>query len=290
MQAFVQGSVGALKTAIHAAVNIERSYDRYFATGLYAARYPAPNSHVLSLVLNELGPGGGRILDFGCGNGRYALPLLEQPGVSIFAYDISAGAIQHLSRRYNELAQATERPIALETLCGSLDDLQRRLEGDCGFDLIVLLFGVLGHIEGRRRRVHTLNVLRNHLRPSGRLIVTVPNRARRFLAEQEAALQSVANGEAEKGDIRYHRGGDQNRIDLYYHLYSPREFRSELAEAGFEVSSLRPESVLSERAVLSAPLGAATDRLLRRVVPVSLAYGFVATAQAPVRVPLGAVG
>jgi hypothetical protein len=42
---------------------------------------------------------------------------------------------------------------------------------------------------------------------------------------------------------------------------------------------LRAESVLSERSVLSSPLRAAADAVLRRVTPVPLAYGFVAVAE-----------
>ena len=137
-------------------VNMRRSYDRYYASGLYDSRYPAPNPHVLQLILNELGSTGGRILDFGCGSGRYALTLAQQPGVSVFAYDISAAAIQDLSRRCNEMITAGAMPARLETLSGNLKDLEQRLEGDAGFDLVVLLFGVLGHIPHRERRVATL--------------------------------------------------------------------------------------------------------------------------------------
>ncbi len=279
MQALAQPYVGALDRAFPAVVNMQRSYDRYYATGLYASRYPTPNPHILNLVLSELGPMGGRVLDFGCGSGRYALPLAQRPGVSVLGYDISAAAIQELGRNREAVVRCGAPPMQLETLCGSFDDLERRLDGDEGFDLVVLLFGVLGHVERRARRVAVLRSLSAHLRPGGRLIATVPNRARRFLAEQEIA-QALGDDGGEEGDIRYRRGGSDNPIDLYYHLYSPAEFRGELAAAGLAVASLRPESVLTERMVLSSRLGAATDRVLRRTLPVSLAYGLVAVAEA----------
>ncbi len=269
--------VGPLEQAFLATVDIQRSYNRYFETGLYSTRYPAPNPHVLKLVLGELGPKGGRVLDFGCGSGRYALPLVQQPGVSVFAYDISPTAIQQLRQRYAALTPGAARLPRLETLCGSLDDLGRRLEGDGGFDLVVLLFGVLGHVEHRARRVATLRALRARLRPGGRLIATVPNRARRFLAEQKA--MRVLGQQAEPGDVRYRRGGSQDPIELYYHLYTPAEFCAELGEAGYVVSSLRPESVLTERMVLSSRVGNTADRLLRQVTPLALAYGLVAIAE-----------
>ena len=277
MQFLAEQYAGAVKAAIPA-VDMRRSYDRYYDSGLYATRYPVPNPYTLKLVRDQLGPEGGRVLDFGCGSGRYALELAQQPGVSVFAYDISPAAIQQLSVGYNALAQRV-RAVQLDMLCGSADDLERRLDGEDGFDLIVLLFGVLGHIEGHQRRVETLRSLRRRLRTGGRLIATVPNRARRFLAEQQGSQSLVAEGLLEPGDILYQRQASDEEIKLYYHLYSPAEFRSELEEAGFAVGRLQPESVLTEQAVLSSRAGTFVDGLLRRITPAGLMYGFVAVAR-----------
>lgn len=258
--------------------DLRESYNRYYATGLYARRYPRPNRHILGLIRDELGAGGGRVLDFGCGCGRYAVPLARQPGVSVFAYDVSPVAIRQLGRRCEREARAGG-PSRLERVSGSLEDLTVRLEGEPGFDLVMLLFGVLGHIAGRARRIALLRLLRARLRPGGRLIVSVPSRTRRFLREQRAAERWAAGDALEPGDIRYQRCSGDVAIALYYHLFSPAEFRDDLAEAGFVVSRLLPESVLSERAVVSSPLCAAADALLRPIVPLSLAYGFVAVAR-----------
>jgi SAM-dependent methyltransferase len=258
--------------------DMRRSYDRYYETGLYDSRYPAPNRHMLGLIAQELGPAGGRVLDFGCGSGRYALPLSRWPGVEVFGFDVSAAAIQELSRRCDWSDGAGRPNPRPELLCGSLTDLERRLEDDPGFDLVMLLFGVLGHIQGRTQRVSVLRSLRARLRPGGRLIATVPNRIRRFQAEQRAIRAGAAKETLEPGDIHYRRGDERNPIELYYHLYTPTEFQNELVEAGFVLSRLEPESVLPERAVLGSLFGAAVDGLLRRVTPLGLAYGFVAIA------------
>ncbi|MGH7097429.1 MAG: class I SAM-dependent methyltransferase [Stellaceae bacterium] len=258
--------------------DLRESYDRYYATGLYARRYPRPNRHILDLICGELGAGGGRVLDFGCGCGRYAVPLARQPGVSVLAYDVSPAAIRELGRRCAGEARKSSPP-QLEGLSGSLEDLAVRLEGEPGFDLVMLLFGVLGHIAGRARRMELLRLLRARLRPGGRLIASVPNRTRRFHREQRAAERGIAQNALEPGDVCYQRCSGDVAIALYYHLFSPAEFRADLAEAGFVVSRLLPESVLSERVVVSSPLCAAADTLLRRTVPLSLAYGFVAVAR-----------
>jgi tRNA (uracil-5-)-methyltransferase TRM9 len=258
---------------------LRESYDRYYATGLYTRRYPRPNRHVLRLIRGALGPEGGRVLDFGCGCGRYAVPLARQPGVSVFAYDISPVAVHELGRRRHEAERSCGPPMRLESLSGSLEDLTTRLEGDPGFDLVMLLFGVLGHIAGRARRLRLLRSLRARLRPGGCLIASVPNRVRRFRPEQRAPSRPCAQDAWEAGDICYERRSGDVAIALYYHLFSPAEFLDDLAEAGFVVARLLPESVLSERAVVSSPLCGAVDALLRRVAPLSLAYGFVAVAR-----------
>jgi len=280
MTALLEEYRGQIGPSAPASLNLRQSYDRYYSTGLYARRYPAPNRHILDLILSELGPAGGHVLDFGCGSGRYALPLAMQTGVSVFGYDISAAAIRELDGKSQALAAEGEaRKPQLETLCGSLDDLDRRLAGEPGFDLVMLLFGVLGHVQHRHRRLALLRSLGAKLRPGGRLIATVPNRARRFRAEQATARPLVRGGMLEPGDIRYRRPGAGDPIELFYHLYSLDEFRGELAEAGFVVSRLCPESVLTERAILASPMCNAADRVLRRAAPLSLAYGFVAVAE-----------
>src|SRR5262249_39259654 len=148
---------------------------------------------------DELGPNGGRVLDFGCGGGRYALPLAARPGVEVFAYDTSPAAIRELERNYTEVTAAAAVPRRPDMLCGSFAALQRRLITERPFDLVVLLFGVLGHIQHRAQRVATLRGVAERLAPGGRLIVTVPNRARRFFAEQQVASRLVGKGVLEPG-------------------------------------------------------------------------------------------
>jgi hypothetical protein len=51
------------------------SYDRYYGSGVYDARYPQPSPATYRSVL-RLARTAERILDFGAGSGRYALPIL----------------------------------------------------------------------------------------------------------------------------------------------------------------------------------------------------------------------
>lgn len=251
--------------------NLAVSYDHYFQSGLYGRRYPRFNPNVADLV-RGLVTQGSCVLDFGCGDGRYIDPLLDA-GASVIGYDISPVAIETLSLRYRNAIESGR----LRTVGYALDALERQVApGSC--DLVLLLFGVLGHIRGDAQRVATLRTLHAMLRPGGRLVVTVPNRRRRFSKEQAACRDLIASDRLEDGDVFYQRHESGKAIDMYYHLFSLESFKDLLARAGFAVERILPESVMPERSVIQVPAGAALDRALMALFPLHMAYGFAAVA------------
>jgi len=257
--------------------DLAAAYDRYFGSGLYRARYPRPNRAMARAIRDALPAGGqGAVLDFGCGNGRYLPLLLECPGLAITGYDISRAAIATCQHQFRP-ATASGR---LRLLCGDLADLQAAVP-PASLDTVLLMFGVLGHIRGRAARIATLRTLGGLLRPGGRLLVTVPSRYRRFVAEQQRCAVLVQQGTLEPGDILYRRVGDAGSVELYYHLFTPTEFGDEIAAAGFARPHLAAESVLPERGAIAGPGGELLDGLLRRLVPLPLAYGFAACVERP---------
>ena len=251
--------------------NLAVSYDHYFQSGLYGRRYPRFNPNVADLV-RGLVTQGACVLDFGCGDGRYIAPLLDA-GASVIGYDISPVAIETLSLKYRNAIEGGR----LRVVGYALDALERQVApGSC--DLVLLLFGVLGHIRGDAQRVATLRALRTMLRPGGRLVVTVPNRRRRFSKEQAACRDLIASDKLEEGDVFYHRHESGRAIDMYYHLFSLESFEDLLARAGFAVERILPESMMPERSVIQVPAGAALDRALMALLPLHMAYGFAAVA------------
>lgn len=251
--------------------NLAVSYDHYFQSGLYGRRYPRFNPNVADLV-RGLVTQGSCVLDFGCGDGRYIDPLLDA-GASVIGYDISPVAIETLSLRYRNAIESGR----VRTVGYALDALERQVApGSC--DLVLLLFGVLGHIRGDAQRVATLRTLHAMLRPGGRLVVTVPNRRRRFSKEQAACRDLIASDKIEDGDVFYQRHESGKAIDMYYHLFSLESFKDLLARAGFAVERILPESVMPERSVIQVPAGAALDRALMSLLPLHMAYGFAAVA------------
>lgn len=271
MDAEVQGEGAGARSASSSAIDLASSYDTYYGTGLYGRRYPRSNANMARLLGGLVAPGD-RVLDFGCGDGRYIGPLLDA-GARVIGYDISPVAIETVAATYRGAVEADR----LQAVGYSLDALMRAVApGSC--DVALLMFGVLGHVRGHAQRVETLRAVRSLLKPGGRLVVTVPNRARRFAKEQAACRAMVAAGVLEDGDILYQRHDATGPIDMFYHLFTPDSFAKLLAASGFETRRMVAESVMPERSVLSLPGGAVLDRALMAAVPLNLAYGFAAVA------------
>lgn len=257
------------------ASDIAENYDQYFASQLYDQRYPRPNPSSLAVVMREIREGRTRVLDFGCGNGRYAAPLLERTDATIVACDISREAVDSLAWRCARYVETGR----LRTVCGDLSTLTSTLRPGERFDLAILMFGVLGHIFSRALRQQTLAAIRTLLRPGGRIIVTVPNVARRFPKRQALARRLVQAGQLEEGDIYYERRADNVLVKMYYHLYALEELVRELEQQGFRLIQVEAESVLPESGVVRSTPVRWLDRLLATLIPVRYAYGLRAVAE-----------
>ncbi|MFO1141866.1 MAG: class I SAM-dependent methyltransferase [Amaricoccus sp.] len=237
------------------------AYAPYFATGAYDRRYPRPNPTVLRLIRRLLAPGG-HVIDYGCGSGRYLLPLAGRAGIAA-GFDICPAALVRLRGA---------APAGLVVLGPDADAVAGHVARHGPADLVLCLFGVLSHVEGRDARQRLLRRLHSLLRPeSGRLVLSVPNRHRRF-----RALQRQVAG---RDEIRYVRRFSEGAVELPYKLYDPRALAADLAAAGFAVERLAAESLFPETAVARSPVLRTLDRLVAPLLPVAQGYGLVAVAR-----------
>ena len=252
--------------------DIAENYNRYFTSQLYDQRYPRPNPFCLALIVDEIRQQRNRVLDFGCGNGRYITPLLACTDATFVAYDISPEAIRELSQRHAPHLESGR----LQPVLGNLAVLRQAVGSAERFDLAIMMFGVLGHIVSQTLRQVALTTIRDLLRPGGRLIVTVPNVQRRFRKEQIVAQRQ---GRA-PGDVLYRRRAADQTINMYYHLYTLEEFQQELELAGFHRVRLQAESVLPESGVVKSRFLHRLDQLLATTTPLRYAYGFLGVVEA----------
>jgi len=251
-------------------------YDHYFSCKDYQKRYPAPNAATLEFLFRH-GVGQARqILDFGCGNGRYALALLESTSARVTGYDISTSAIEE----FNNFLEKTRFGPRVRLLTGS----REVLIGSQEFDVVLLLFGVLSHIGGRADRLEVLRHLHTMMEPQGRLLLTVPSVWRRRPLELLSAafkrLTGRARGvQAEAGNIEFTRLLAGVPHTFFYHLYSARRLRQELQACGFEIVEMDAESVLPEWLITQYRAVGRLDAMVSRIWPAFLGYGIRAVVR-----------
>ncbi len=132
-------------------------------------KYPYPNPHVLNVILEILSKRS-FVLDAGCGNGRYLIPLAME-GYKIIGIDISGRMVSNLYSRIKS------NNVSADVVLGDIRDLP--IKNEC-VDVVICLFGVLSHIQGSSNRDKALSEFYRVLKPQGTLIVSVPNKYRRF--------------------------------------------------------------------------------------------------------------
>lgn len=255
---------------------VAHAYDGYYRIGLYRRRYPSANPKVLSLLqqLSQSFTPQQVILDFGCGWGRYLLPLRHLTQATLIGHDISEVALSQLQHQLKRLSSTSE-PVKLTN---TEAELKTQLGHDKPASLICVLFGVLAHIPSCVQREHTLRFLYHQLdSDQGRIVLSVPNRYRRFFCLQFWGwLKKRCNRSA---DIVYSREDSGQMITLPYHLYSPAEFIGELQSAGFEIERFESESIFAEKWVIHSSFLGAIDRFLCRLLPVWMGYGLLVVAR-----------
>ena len=248
-----------LRPAPSGAASTAAAYEPYFATGAYDRRYPLPNPTVLRLIRRRLPPGG-HVIDYGCGSGRYLMALAGGAGIAA-GFDICPAALARLRAAAGPAHVLGPDPGAVDAHVGR--------HGRA--DLVLCLFGVLSHVEGQDARHRLLCRLRGLLRPGGRLVVSVPNRRRRFRALQ----RRLGGGD----EIRYVRSFADGAVELPYKLFEPASLAAELAAAGFAVERMAAESLLPETAVARSPVLRTLDRIVTPLLPAAHGYGLLAVTR-----------
>lgn len=214
------------RTARHLGRLTRGFYDRSAAGFVAGSRLPWPGwGRVLDALAGQLdGLERVRILDLGCGNGRFAGLAAERlgPGIRYLGLDASPALVARAEALHRQLPGA--RFEVCDLLAGEPEDL---LPPGL-FDLVVL-FGLLHHLPTFARRRRLVEVLARRLAPGGGLALSTWSKpgdgslGRRVLPWDEHARASGVPfdpAEVKPGDYLIVRPGHGAR---YCHFLDDRE-------------------------------------------------------------------
>lgn len=158
-------------------------------------------------------PAAARVLDVGCGPGRHSVRL-AQAGLAVTGIDVS--------RRFLELAAEDTRTAGVRASFFEVDARQMPFEDE--FDAVISLcqggFGLMGGDDSL-----VLKRMMEALIPGGRLVMTAFSAL--FEARHprpEADLDADAGVVHELAPVK-DEGGEEEPMDLWTSVYTPRELR-----------------------------------------------------------------
>ncbi|WP_266076593.1 class I SAM-dependent methyltransferase [Haladaptatus caseinilyticus] len=155
-------------------------------------------------------------LDLGCGNGRHA-ELLTSHAERVVGADVSAGLLAEAS------ARARDRNFDVELV--QCDAARIPLSAN-SIDLAVYV-ATLHHLPTRDARIDSLDELARVLSPDGTALISAWSTAHDKF-DQEDAFDTTVDWTLPGGET----------VPRFYHIYSPEEFREDVAE-----SALVPDDV-----------------------------------------------
>lgn len=193
------------------------AYDRSF--GEFYERLTFATTRVIA----ERVRAGGRIVDFGSGTGRLAIPLADK-GFEITAVDPCPEMLCQLEKK-------RQNAMNLRTVCSTMQDFK---ESD--FDFAICVFTVLLYLLDEESLEKAISAAYRTLKPGGFLMIDIPSKALfgKFSKKDHLIERSVSVIE-EKGGIYLYR----EELKVHTSGSNPREYSDE-----FKIRYWEPDYVL----------------------------------------------
>ncbi len=166
---------------------------------------------------------GDKVLDLGCGNGRF-VNVIKEKGGEYFGTDVSKKLVETAKKLYpNEKFQTTE-PLKLPFSNGYFD--------------IIYSIAVFHHIPSKDFRIEFLKEAKRVLKPGGFLILTVwkPKDKQEKGLRTKFLLKKIfgLSGGLDFGDVIEPWFGN-NKGERYFHCFSEKELANLAKEIGFGI-------------------------------------------------------
>jgi SAM-dependent methyltransferase len=203
------------------------------------------------LYYSDLAGSAGRVLEYGIGNGRIAIPI-ARAGARVVGIDHSRPMLRDLVRRL------TNDPVR-ERIDARFGDM-RRVKLRERFPLVIAPFNVLLHLYTRRDVEQLLARVREHLAPRGRFVMDLSVPMPEDLArDPQRPLHAPRFKHPSAGVVRYKERFDYDRarqilfitmeltpvstgdmfmIPLAHRQFFPQEWEALLHYGGFEIEHL----------------------------------------------------
>ncbi|MEK7538919.1 MAG: class I SAM-dependent methyltransferase [Patescibacteria group bacterium] len=178
------------------------------------------------MFVYDMVPPTSRILDIGCGNGRF-LSALKDDTVDYTGVDFSKGLIDIAKERYRERPHATFQTADALALPFS----------NHSFDIAVS-FAVLHHIPSRAYRIQFLKEAARVIKPGSTIILTAWNvwHSRPWTVLKFALKKLLGQTHTDVGDALLDFGKEKNV--RFVHALTAREIRSLARGAGLTITRL----------------------------------------------------
>lgn len=177
------------------------------------------------------------IADIGCGNGRHLIPSAKICNQAI-GIDISNKLLKIVKNRLNE--NKIENVLLLQS------DLVNLPIKDSSVDL-ELFIASLHNVKGRENRIKALIEARRILKKDGKALISVWSRWQDRYRKIFFKKWFTSIGKNEFGDIDIYWRQHGLNIPRFYHLYSKKEFRNDIIEAGLKIIELKSEKIISKK-------------------------------------------
>ncbi|MBU3964228.1 class I SAM-dependent methyltransferase [Patescibacteria group bacterium] len=183
--------------------------------------YIPPDFAILQDYINE----GDKILDLGCGNGRFKEVVGDN--VDYRGVDVSGALIRIAKAKYPDAKFFVSKPLSLPF-------------EDNFFDKVFCL-AVFHHIPSSAIRKEFLKEVRRVLRPEGRIVLTVwdlnDNKKARRLLLKYILLKLIGRTKLDFKDIFYPWKNSAGKlvINRYIHIFSEKELEKIIESAGFVI-------------------------------------------------------
>ncbi|UCH71404.1 MAG: class I SAM-dependent methyltransferase [Thermoplasmatales archaeon] len=165
------------------------------------------------------------VADIACGNGRHLIPCAHHCK-KVIGVDISKELLDIVQTKIKE------NNIKNVTLLHS-DAAKLPIKTD-SLDAVIFI-AALHNIKNRSRRIQTLEEIRRVLKKHGKALISVWSRWQDKYRKQFFKKWFVQLDGTEFGDIDIYWRQHGLNIPRFYHLYSKREFLSDLRKAGLEI-------------------------------------------------------